>query len=153
MTLYTPIEPSWNLPVLFWNLVIKNNHVLEGGTHESWDGFMKVQFHFKFFLFEISTFVIAFLQNVIHGQSFYLRFLPSFLPFYEMLLMTKLEFSSAIDCFLWVSEKIGVVRFSVRIFLYGAFLFVVSIGNNVSLYKSVIKERTMLLSKVNKQIM
>ncbi len=46
--------------------------------------FMKVQFHFIIFQ---------------------LRFLPSFLPFYKMLFINKLEFSSVIDCFVLVSEK------------------------------------------------
>jgi len=41
-------------------------------------------------------------------------FYHSFLPFYKVLFKNKLEFSSLIDCFVWISETIGVVWFSVR---------------------------------------
>ncbi len=43
-----------------------------------------------------------------------MRCLPSSLPFYKMLFMNKLEFSSFIDCFVGISETIEVVWFSVR---------------------------------------
>ncbi len=49
-----------------------------------------------------------------------LRFLPSFLPFYKMLFMNKLEFTSLIDCFVWISVTIGVVWFSVRFWMSNA---------------------------------
>jgi hypothetical protein len=31
------------------------------------------------------------------------------LPFYKVLFMNRLEFSSLIDCFVWISETIRVV--------------------------------------------
>ncbi len=45
--------------------------------------------------------------------GFYLRFLP----FYKML-FSKHEFSSLIDCFVWISETIRVVWLSVRSFCF-----------------------------------
>jgi len=45
--------------------------------------------------------------------GFYLRFLP----FYKML-FSKLEFSSLINCFVWISETIRVVWLSVRSFCF-----------------------------------
>ncbi len=45
--------------------------------------------------------------------GFYLRFLP----FYKML-FSKLEFSSLIDCFVWISETIREVWLSVRSFCF-----------------------------------
>jgi hypothetical protein len=54
-----------------------------------------------------STFVFAFLQNSI----------------YE-----KIQFSSLVDGFVWISETKGVVWFSVRFSTFGAFLNVASMG-------------------------
>jgi hypothetical protein len=77
-----------------------------------------------------------------------MRILPSFSTFYKMLFMNKLEFSSLIDCLVWISESIGEVRFTIR-FSYFQFI-VFSMGKRCYYIKSVIRERIMLLSKVNK---
>jgi hypothetical protein len=52
-----------------------------------------------------------------------------------MQFMHKLEFSSLIDCFVWISETIGVVWFFLGFPPFKAFLIVVSIGKDVFLYK------------------
>ncbi len=51
-----------------------------------------------------------------------------------MLSLNKLEFSSLADCFVWISETIGVVYGFLSGFPpFNAFLIVVSIGKNVFL--------------------
>ncbi len=51
-----------------------------------------------------------------------------FLHFYKMLFRKKLEFSSLIGSFVWISETIGMVWFSVRFSPFDAFLIFVCAG-------------------------
>ncbi len=79
-----------------------------------------------------------------------MRFLKT-LSFYKMLFMNKLEFSSLTDCFIKISETIGVVWFSVKFSYFNVFLILFLWGKDVFISeKRVRRERTMLLSKVNK---
>jgi hypothetical protein len=69
-----------------------------------------------------------------------------------MLFMDKLELSSLIDPFVWISETIGVVRFSVRFSLFRCISKCGYYKDKMYVYKyTVIRERTIFL-KVNKEI-
>ncbi len=67
--------------------------------------------------------------------------------FYKMLFMNKFEFSSLLDCFVWISEMLQ--GWYVGVPPFNAFLVVVSIGKICIYIKQlgVIRERTMLFSK------
>ncbi len=73
-----------------------------------------------------------------------------------MLFMNKLEFSSLVDCFVWISETIGAVRYG---FLSGvppfnAFLIVVFIGTRCSYIKiKCNKRKRNAIFKANKEKM
>jgi hypothetical protein len=56
------------------------------------------------------TFIGVSEHNLESSQT--LGFYLSFLPFYKVLFKNKLEFSSLTDCFVWISDTIGVVCFS-----------------------------------------
>ncbi len=69
--------------------------------------FMTVQFRWDFWAWGIK---LRFLR---------LEVLSSFLPFYKMLFMYKLEFSSIIDCFAWIScggllTELAIIGFTYR---------------------------------------
>ncbi len=63
------------------------------GIHESTISLRFLGIIFRFLRLEASTFVF---------------------PFYKMLFKYKVEFSSLVDCFVWISKSIGVVWFSVK---------------------------------------
>ncbi len=65
------------------------------GIHESTISLRFLEIILKFLRLEVSTVLL-------------------FLPFYKMLFMNKLEFTSLVDCFVRISETIRVVWFSVR---------------------------------------
>jgi hypothetical protein len=84
-----------------------------------------------------------------------LWFQPSFLLFYKMVFMNKLEFSSLINCLEWISETIRVLWFSTRFSPLNAFLIVVSMEKMpLYMYKIKCKKRkNNAVSKINKEIM
>jgi hypothetical protein len=71
--------------------------------------------------------------------------------------MNKLEFSSLIDCFVYISEAtvcIGVVWFSVyRFSSFGCISYYCFYREKIYLYIRITRERKMSLSKVNKEKM
>jgi hypothetical protein len=62
------------------------------------------------------TYVEVSKHNLESSQT--LGFYHSFLPFYKVLFKNKLEFYLLTFCFVWISETIGVVWFSVRFFCF-----------------------------------
>jgi hypothetical protein len=56
------------------------------------------------------------------------------LPFYKMLFKNKLEFSSLIDCLVWISESVGEVRFTIR---FSSFRFIVCSMGKRCHYKKI----------------